>query len=295
MRRNRERRLCGARRSGAVEHRSHRRRPRFIDWEDGDSRLICSDLAVTRRARSARNPTPHPPSDRARFSGPGATARGDWAGREALRVSRSLPRRRSESCGHPRRRYERVARGPGAAASRTYVETGHRVLQIHNHTGAGGEDVVAARSDLLRGCSHAVIEHHVTNPSGASPGAATRRRPLEPGERARCDAIRERPTCTPQHLVHIVAVRPRRIILSRRSVVMTLHNYRLFAARRCCSARVDRVATASAGHRGRSGTRYHDSTVSRRPTATIDQPGHWVKSADWFIAPTHTCATLVTE
>ena len=151
------------------------------------------------------------------------------------------------------------------------METGAlRVLQIHNrYREPGGEDAVAAaEADLLRGCGHAVIEHHVTNPSGGVAAAASlAAAPWNPASaREMRRAIRESaPDVAHLHNTWFTLSPSVLGALSGAGVpvVMTLHNYRLVCANallfregRPCRDCVGRSPWPGVRHRC-----YHDSIV----------------------------------
>src|SRR5439155_4864981 len=131
----------------------------------------------------------------------------------------------------------RRARVAPARGDRRVTPGALRVLQVHNrYRQLGGEDSVAAtEASLLRDAGHAVIEHHVSNPSGG--GAAAASLAAAPWNRASARemrrAVRE---CEPDVAhVHNTWYTLSPSVLDALSgtgvpVVMTLHNYRLVCA-----------------------------------------------------------------
>jgi len=189
------------------------------------------------------------------------------------------------------------------------LETGAlRVLQIHNrYREPGGEDAVAAaEADLLRGGGHAVIEHHVTNPSGGVAAAASlAAAPWNPASAREMRRVIRESAPDVAHL-HNTWFTLSPSVLGALSgadvpVVMSLHNYRLVCANallfregRPCRDCVGRSPWPGVRHRC-----YHDSLVqSAAAASTISfnrARGTWVKAVDRFIAPTNSLReTLVT-
>ena len=112
-----------------------------------------------------------------------------------------------------------------------------RVLQLHNrYREAGGEDsVVRDETRLLRAAGHEVIEHHVSNPSGAlaTAGALV----LSPSNPLSARAVKRIVASQDPDVAHIhntwYSLSPSVVQALKQSgvpVVMTLHNYRLFCA-----------------------------------------------------------------
>ena len=173
-----------------------------------------------------------------------------------------------------------------------------RVLQLHNrYREAGGEDsVVRDETRLLRAAGHEVIEHHVSNPSGAlaTAGALV----LSPSNPLSARAVKRIVASEHPDVAHIhntwYSLSPSVVQALKRSgvpVVMTLHNYRLFCANallfrdgRPCEDCVGTHPWRGVQHRC-----YRDSFVASAFAASTIAVARarrtWSTGVDRFVAP----------
>ena len=173
-----------------------------------------------------------------------------------------------------------------------------RILQLHNrYREAGGEDaVVRDETRLLRAAGHEVIEHHVSNPTGAlaTAGALV----LSPSNPLSARAVKRLVASARPDVAHIhntwYSLSPSVVRALKQSgvpVVMTLHNYRLFCANallfrdgRPCEDCVGTHPWRGVQHRC-----YRDSAVASAFAASTiaiaRARGTWSTGVDRFVAP----------
>ena len=173
-----------------------------------------------------------------------------------------------------------------------------RILQLHNrYREAGGEDsVVRDETRLLRAAGHDVVEHHVSNPSGAL--AAAGALVLSPSNPMSARAVKRAVASHRPDVAHIhntwYSLSPSVVQALKQSgvpVVMTLHNYRLFCANallfrdgRPCEDCVGTHPWRGVQHRC-----YRDSVVASAFAASTIAVARarrtWSTGVDRFVAP----------
>jgi glycosyltransferase involved in cell wall biosynthesis len=175
-----------------------------------------------------------------------------------------------------------------------------RILQLHTrYREAGGEDsVVRDEARLLRAAGHDVVEHHVSNPTGALATAAALA--LAPANPQSARAVKRVVRTVRPDVAHVhntwYSLSPSVVRALRDCgvpVVVTLHNYRLLCANgllfrdgRPCEECVGTHPWRGVRHRC-----YRDSTVASVFVATTIATARvrhtWTENVERFIAPSH--------
>ncbi len=173
-----------------------------------------------------------------------------------------------------------------------------RILQLHNrYREAGGEDsVVRDETRLLRAAGHEVIEHHVSNPTGALATAGALA--LSPSNPLSARAVKRVVAAQRPDVAHIhntwYSLSPSVVQALKHTgvpVVMTLHNYRLLCANallfrdgRPCEDCVGTHPWRGVQHRC-----YRDSAVASAFAASTIAIARarrtWATGVDRFVAP----------
>ena len=173
-----------------------------------------------------------------------------------------------------------------------------RILQLHNlYREAGGEDsVVRDETRLLRAAGHQVIEHHVSNPTGAlaTAGALV----LSPSNPMSARAVKRVAAAERPDVAHIhntwYSLSPSVVSALKDSgvpVVVTLHNYRLFCANALLfrDGRPCEDCLGTHPWRGVQHRCYRDSAVASvfaASTIAIARARRtWSTAVDRFVAP----------
>jgi len=173
-----------------------------------------------------------------------------------------------------------------------------KIFQLHNrYREAGGEDsVVRDETRLLRAAGHEVVEHHVSNPSGAF--AAAGALVLSPSNPMSARTVKRAVASHRPDVAHIhntwYSLSPSVVQALKQSglpVVMTLHNYRLFCAN-ALLFRDGRPCEDCVGTHPWRGVRhrcYRDSVVASAFAASTIAVARarrtWSTGVDRFVAP----------